>query len=113
MVEHKNSIGQTLLRLERNEVKNLMGQTIGTTRDHQLVNLQGQVLAEVRDGKVYRGGDPNISFLAANPAFSFDGRWVFVEGYLNNNPTLLEPLTVKFLLFDLLKVQPVDLDSTR
>ena len=40
MVELKNSIGQTLLRLERNEVKNLMG----------------QVLAEVRDGKVYRGG---------------------------------------------------------
>ena len=56
MVELKNSIGQTLLRLERNEVKNLMGQTIGTTRDHRLVNLQGHVLAEVRDGKVYRGG---------------------------------------------------------
>ena len=60
MVELKNSIGQTLLRLERNEVKNLMGQTIGTTRDHQLVNLQGQVLAEVRDGKVYRGGGAHL-----------------------------------------------------
>jgi hypothetical protein len=56
MVELKNSIGQTLLRLEQKEVKNLMEQTTGTTRDHQLVNLQGQVLAEVRDGTVYRGG---------------------------------------------------------
>ena len=57
MVELKNLMGQTLLRLEGNEVKNMMGQTIGTTRDQQLVNLQGQVLGEVREGKVYRGGE--------------------------------------------------------
>lgn len=57
--------------------------------------------------------DPNILFLAANPAFSSDGRWVLVEGYLNNNPTLSGPLTVKCLLFDLSKVQPVDPGSTR
>ena len=78
-------------------------------------------LADVGTLEIYSGAnlsqiiqvDPNISYLAANPTFSSDGRWVLVEGYLNNNPTLLGPLTVKFLLFDLSKVQPVDPDSTR
>lgn len=78
-------------------------------------------MAEVGTLEIYSGAnlsqiiqvDPNISFLAANPTFSSDGRWVLVEGYLNNNPTLLGPLTAKFLLFDLSKVQPVDPSNTR
>ena len=57
--------------------------------------------------------DLNISSLGANPVFSSDGRWVLVQGYLNNNPALSLPLTVKCLLFDLSKVQPVDPSSTR
>ena len=78
-------------------------------------------MAEVGTLEIYSGAnlsqiiqvDPNISFLATNRTFSSDGRWVLVEGYLNNNPTLLGPLTAKFLLFDLSKVQPVDPSSTR
>ena len=106
MVEIKNSIGQTLLRLEKNEVKNLMGQTIGTTRNHQLMNLQGQVLAEVRDGKVYRGGEAHLLEIrggeilnaSGQPIASVDGGDDAQRGLLGAAFLVFCPSWVEFLL---------------